>query len=46
MAVHEDYDYQILRLSDKFYQNYPNPPFAERGCKFFCVYGSNKATLT
>ena len=29
MAVHEDYDYQILRLSDKFYQNYPNPPFAE-----------------
>lgn len=29
MAVHNDFDYQILRLSDDFYRAYPNPPCIE-----------------
>ena len=29
MVFQEEFDYQILRLSDMFYKAYPNPPFTE-----------------
>lgn len=29
MTVHNDFDYQILRLSEDFYRAYPNPPYIE-----------------
>ena len=36
-----DNDYQILRLTDKFYDTYPNPPYMEiltKGVERIIVY--------
>lgn len=29
MTFQENFDYQILKLTDAFYKSYPNPPFTE-----------------
>ena len=28
-----DYDHQVLRLTEEFYDKYPNPPYTERETK-------------
>lgn len=41
MAFQEEFDYQILKLTDTFYEAYPNPPFTEilkkRGRAYNCL---------
>lgn len=44
ISNHKDYVFQSFEARPFHYLL--KPIERERGCKFFCVYGSNKATLT